>query len=60
MLDNEKFKALIGISENYEMPEKLIKILENKGERERIFTILADHTTGLRMFISKSMETGMH
>lgn len=47
MLDNEKFKALIGISENYEMPEKLIKILENKGERERIFTILADQETDM-------------
>ena len=32
MLDNEKFKALIGISENYEMPEKLMKILENQEE----------------------------
>lgn len=34
MLDNEKFKALIGISENYEMPEKLMKILENQEDRE--------------------------
>lgn len=40
MLDNEKFKALIGISENYEMPEKLMKILENQEERERIFEFL--------------------
>lgn len=47
MLDNEKFKALIGISENYEMPEKLMKILENQEDRERIFTILADQETDM-------------
>ena len=47
MLDNEKFKALIGISENYEMPEKLMKILENKEARERIFETLADQETDM-------------
>lgn len=47
MLDNEKFKALIGISENYEMPEKLMKILENQEERESMFTILADQETDM-------------
>lgn len=42
MITREKFNEFLGIKENYEMPERLMKILFNDSERKELFRLLLE------------------
>lgn len=47
MLTGEVINEIIGINENYEMPTKLMEILEDKEQREQMFDKFMEYETDL-------------
>ena len=43
MITNDVFKNILGIKENFEMPEKLMKVLIDPEQREGLITALMEH-----------------
>ena len=43
MITNDVFKNILGIKENFEMPEKLMKVLIDPEQREGLITTLMEH-----------------